>query len=66
MLKKTTNEIRYTAHSSYRCQYHIVIVPKYRIKEVYGTLKKDSGISSNTRTKAAISEDFIPISSGNV
>ena len=43
MLKKTTNEIKHTAHSSYRCQYHIVCAPKYRRKEVYGKLKKDIG-----------------------
>ena len=43
MLKKSTNEIRHTAHSSYRCQYHIVFAPKYRRKAIYGTLKKDIG-----------------------
>ena len=43
MLKKTTNEVKHTAHSSYRCQYHIVFAPKYRRKEVYGKLKKDIG-----------------------
>ncbi len=25
MLKKTTNEIKSTAHSKYRCQYHVVL-----------------------------------------
>ena len=43
MLKKTTNEIKHIAHSSYRCQYHIVFAPKYRRKEVYEKLKKDIG-----------------------
>ena len=43
MLKKTTNEIKHTAHSSYRCQCHIVFAPKYRRKEIYGKLKKDIG-----------------------
>ena len=43
MLKKTNNEIKHTAHSSYRCQYHIVFIPKYRRKEIYGQLKKDIG-----------------------
>ena len=27
------NEIKSTAHSKYRCQYHIVFAPKYRRKE---------------------------------
>ena len=43
MLKKINNEIKHTAHSSYRCQYHIVFAPKYRRKEIYGQLKKDIG-----------------------
>ncbi len=43
MMKKTNNEIKHTAHSSYRCQYHIVFAPKYRRKEIYGQLKKDIG-----------------------
>ena len=36
-------EIKSTAHSRYRCQYHIVFAPKYRRKEIYGQLKKDIG-----------------------
>ena len=43
MLKKNTNEIRHTAHSSYRCQYHIVFAPKYRRKEIYDALRKEIG-----------------------
>ena len=37
------NEIKTTAHSSYRCQYHIVFAPKYRRKEIYGQLRADIG-----------------------
>ena len=37
------NEVKHTAHSSYRCEYHIVIAPKYRRKEIYGQIKKDIG-----------------------
>ena len=37
------NEIKHTAHSSYRCEYHIVFAPKYRRKEIYGQIKKDIG-----------------------
>jgi len=40
---KERNEIKSTAHSKYRCQYHIVFVPKYRRKEVYGQLRRDIG-----------------------
>ena len=37
------NEVKHTAHSSYRCEYHIVFAPKYRRKIVYKELKKDIG-----------------------
>ena len=37
------NEIRSTAHSTFRCQYHIVFAPKYRRKEIYGKLRQDIG-----------------------
>ena len=37
------NEIKHTAHSTYRCEYHIVFAPKYRRKEIYGQLKADIG-----------------------
>ena len=37
------NEIKHTAHSTYRCEYHIVFAPKYRRKEIYGQTRKDIG-----------------------
>ena len=37
------NEVRSSVHSKYRCQYHIVFAPKYRRKEIYGTIKRDIG-----------------------
>ena len=42
-MKKNNNEIKTTAHSTYRCQYHIVFAPKFRRKEIYGKLRKDIG-----------------------
>lgn len=33
MLKAEKNEIKSTAHSRYRCQYHIAFAPKYRRKK---------------------------------
>ena len=42
-MKKTNNEVKHTAHSSYRCQYHVVFAPKYRRKEIYGQLRRDIG-----------------------
>jgi len=41
--KSTGNEIKSSAHSKYRCQYHIVFAPKYRRKEIYGQIRKDIG-----------------------
>ena len=38
---KVNNEIKSTAHSKYRCQYHIVFAPKYRRKVAYGKLRED-------------------------
>ena len=43
MQRKGNNEIKSSAHSKYRCQYHIVFAPKYRRKEIYGKIKKDIG-----------------------
>ena len=40
---KDKNEIKSTAHSKYRCQYHLVFAPKFRKKEIYGQLRKDIG-----------------------
>ena len=38
------NEVKTTAHSSYRCEYHIVFAPKYRRKVIYGEIKADIGV----------------------
>ena len=35
---KDTNSL---AHTSYRCKYHIVLVPKYRRMIIYNRLRKD-------------------------
>ena len=37
------NELKHTAHSSYRCEYHIVFAPKFRRKIIYNQLRKDIG-----------------------
>lgn len=37
------NEIKITAHSTYRWQYHIVFTPKYRRKVIYNELRADMG-----------------------
>ena len=37
------SEVKHLAHSSYRCEYHIVFAPKYRRRENYGQLKADIG-----------------------
>ena len=36
-------EIKSSAHSKWRCQYHIVFAPKFRRKEIYGQLEADIG-----------------------
>ena len=37
------NEVKHTAHSSYRCEYHIVFAPKYRRKVIYKEIRRDIG-----------------------
>lgn len=37
------NGIRYSSHSTWRCQYHIVFTPKYRRKAIYKELRADIG-----------------------
>ena len=38
------NDNHSLSHSKWNCKYHIVFAPKYRRKEIYGTLKKDIGV----------------------
>ena len=37
------NEVKHTAHSSYRCEYHIVFAPKYRRKVIFNEIRRDVG-----------------------
>ena len=34
------------AHSKWECQYHIVFVPKYRKKKLYGIVRDDMGLKN--------------------
>ena len=31
------------SHTKWNCKYHIVLIPKYRRKVIYGKLRKDIG-----------------------
>ena len=31
------------SHTRWNCTYHIIFIPKYRRKEIYGKLRKDIG-----------------------
>ena len=64
------NEVKHTAHSSYRCEYHVVFAPKYRRKVIYKTIRAvsythlvSSSFSTQTsyenQTKKAITNRFI-------
>jgi putative transposase len=37
------NDRRSLAHTSWNCQYHIVIVPKYRRQIIYGKYRAEIG-----------------------
>ena len=41
VLRRMKNEVKHTAHSRYRCEYHVVFAPKYRRKVIYKTLRED-------------------------
>lgn len=41
---KRDKDISSLEHTSWRCQYHIVFVPKYRRMEIYGQIKQDIGV----------------------
>ncbi len=32
------------SHTKWNCMYHVVFIPKYRRKEIYGKLRKDIGV----------------------
>ena len=48
---KGNNEIKSTAHSKYRCQYHLVFAPKYRRKEVYGKIRHRRNLKKTMQPK---------------
>ena len=37
------NDINSLSHTRWKCQYHIVIIPKYRRKVIYKEIRKDIG-----------------------
>ena len=37
------NELRHGAHTTWRCQYHLVFAPKFRRKAIYGELRSVIG-----------------------
>ena len=37
------NKLRHGAHTTWRCQYHLVFAPKFRRKAIYGELRADIG-----------------------
>ena len=42
-IKANINESQ-LSHTKYDCQYHIVFIPKYRRKAIYGKLRRDIGV----------------------
>jgi len=42
-LKNQNNDTFSLAHTTWKCQYHIVFAPKYRRKIIYGKLKAEIG-----------------------
>ena len=44
MENKRANDAYSLAHTSWKCQYHIVFAPKYRRKVIYGKSKAEIGV----------------------
>jgi putative transposase len=43
MANNKPNDDSSLSHTRWNCKYHIVFIPKYRRKEIYGKLRKDIG-----------------------
>ena len=39
-MKRSTNNLR---HTRWECKYHVVFIPKYRKKSIYGWVRKELG-----------------------
>ena len=37
------NDYRSQSHNKWECKYHVVFIPKYRKKAIYGELRRDLG-----------------------
>ena len=37
------NDDNSLSHTRWNCKYHIVFIPKYRRKEIYGKIREDIG-----------------------
>jgi putative transposase len=44
LTKKSDIDESQLSHTKWNCQYHIVFIPKYRRKAIYGKLRRDIGI----------------------
>ena len=42
-MKNQDNDTFSLAHTTWKCQYHIVFTPKYHRKIIYGALRKEIG-----------------------
>lgn len=40
---KDNKDVASLSHTAWRCQYHVVLAPKYRRMVIYGQIKKDIG-----------------------
>jgi len=46
------DDVETLAHTTWECKYHVVFIPKYRRKALYGQLRKDlGGVWGNSRSR---------------
>ena len=44
MAHNKPNDDNSLSHTRWNCKYHIVFIPKYRRKEIYGKIRSDIGV----------------------
>jgi putative transposase len=43
-LKETMEDYQRLSHTKWNCKYHVVFIPKYRKKQLYGIVKRELGV----------------------
>ena len=50
-MKRSTDNLR---HTRWECKYHVVFIPKYRKKSIYGWVRRESRLAWRRKSKALL------------